>query len=297
MTRKTKQADEVSILVAVDDSYVMAAACTLRSVVDHLPVGRRLAVHVLADQVPAPSRDALERSLRSPGAARVCWHEMDFVDLDRVRLNPVLEHISRSTFSRLVLDSKLPRELDRILYLDCDLIVFQDLGLLFDLDMGGNTVLATRDQWIQTLSHRGHIPQSLLEGVEKTAPYFNAGVLLIDVERWRAQGVGASALDLLERHGKDLEYMDQDALNLVLSGRWGELAPRWNQQAGIFQGLRSELFPAREPLFQALRRSPHIVHYTTGEKPWLPGCRHPLRHAFFQVLDRTAWAGWRPAES
>ena len=285
------------MLVAIDDAYVMAAACTLRSVVDHLPVGRRLAIHVLADQVPVSSREALERSLGEPGVVKVLWHEMDFVDLHRARLNPVLEYISRSTFSRLVLDARLPSALDRVLYLDCDLIAFQDIGLLFDMDIGGNTVLAARDQWIQTLAHRGHIPESLLEGVEKTAPYFNAGVLLIDVDRWRAQRVGAAALDLLDRHGEGLAYMDQDALNLVLSGRWGELTPRWNQQAGIFQGLRSELFPGSEGLFQALRREPHIVHYTTGEKPWLPGCRHPLRNAFFQVLDRTVWAGWRPAES
>jgi lipopolysaccharide biosynthesis glycosyltransferase len=91
-----------------------------------------------------------------------------------------------------------------------------------------------------------------------------------------------------------VRWVDQYALNVVLSGRWGQLDLRWNQGARIFSYPSWSLSPFDRKTFEQLRDDPYIIHFTTADKPWLVSCLHPSRKLFFEYLDRTAWAGWRP---
>jgi lipopolysaccharide biosynthesis glycosyltransferase len=83
-------------------------------------------------------------------------------------------------------------------------------------------------------------------------------------------------------------------LNVVLADRWGRLDVRWNQGWHVFNYPTWEQSPFDRHSFEQLRDDPFIVHFTTRLKPWRPLCQHPFRAEFFQYLDRTAWAGWRP---
>jgi lipopolysaccharide biosynthesis glycosyltransferase len=92
-----------------------------------------------------------------------------------------------------------------------------------------------------------------------------------------------------------VRWNDQYALNVVLSGRWGQLDLRWNQAAHIFSYPSWSLSPFDRETFEQLRDDPYIIHFTTCDKPWLATCLHPSRKLFFECVDRTAWAGWRPS--
>ena len=80
----------------------------------------------------------------------------------------------------------------------------------------------------------------------------------------------------------------------MLAGRWGELDPRWNQIPQFWEPAAGDADPFPPALRELVIRDPWIVHYSTWSKPWHWGCTHPARERFFEVLDRTAWAGWRP---
>jgi lipopolysaccharide biosynthesis glycosyltransferase len=80
----------------------------------------------------------------------------------------------------------------------------------------------------------------------------------------------------------------------VLAGRWGQIDGRWNQGASIYAYPSASECPFDPATFTELRDDPHIIHFTTRYKPWLMSCLHPRRKQFFEVLDRTDWAGWRP---
>ena len=128
-----------------------------------------------------------------------------------------------------------------------------------------------------------------------SAPYFNAGVMLIDVDGWRKARLTEELLSCLAKNQEHVLWWDQYALNIVLSGRWGRLDARWNQGSHIFKYPSWEESPFDRASFEQQRHDPFIVHFTTSKKPWLASCRHPLRQRFYDVLDQTAWAGWRPA--
>jgi len=84
-------------------------------------------------------------------------------------------------------------------------------------------------------------------------------------------------------------------LNVVLAGRWGELDARWNQGTHVFMYPTWEQSPFDQATYEPLRNDPYIVHFTTRTKPWMPLCPHPFRAEFFEYLNRTDWAGWRPS--
>jgi lipopolysaccharide biosynthesis glycosyltransferase len=200
-----------------------------------------------------------------------------------------MQYISRSTYARLMLGKLLPEDVRRTIYLDCDTLVRADLGELWAIGQDGNVALAVQDYYVHTLGHPA-LSAYLPGGLPPASPYFNSGVLVIDVDLWRRHRTGARCMDNLGRHGEQNRYLDQDALNIVLHGKWKAIGYRWNQQQFIYKvGLKR--LPMNRAQYAVARNSPCIIHYTTADKPWKSACRHPLRQLFFEQLDKTAWSG------
>jgi lipopolysaccharide biosynthesis glycosyltransferase len=122
--------------------------------------------------------------------------------------------------------------------------------------------------------------------------------MVIPLDRWRADSVGEQTLNWLGRHV--FRYGDQCALNTVADGNWTALAPHWNVQSGhLDDDALAWIVESREDMERAAR-NPDVVHFTSfpgRNKPWEPRSSAPYRDAWFDALDRTAWAGWRPDDS
>jgi hypothetical protein len=130
-------------------------------------------------------------------------------------------------------------------------------------------------------------------GIPPGAKYFNAGVMVVDMERWRRDDVPGQVLDYLRQYRDTVFFMDQEGLNAVLAGKWGELDPRWNHNASIPSYRRRHAGTGGAS--GAGDREPWIVHFAGTLKPWRYGGGSSHRHLYYSYLDTTAWAGWRPA--
>jgi lipopolysaccharide biosynthesis glycosyltransferase len=263
----------IHVACAADDRFAMPLAVTLRSALDALSEPHRLEVHVLDGGIRPSNRERLERTLDSP---RV---RLRFVTppADALREIPRSGRFTPAAFYRLLADRLLPASLPRALYLDADLVVVADLARLWDEPLRGLPLLAVRDAGAPTVSSPWGLLNHRELGLAPDLAYFNSGVLSLDLARWRQEEIGEQLLRYLATHKNVIRWPDQDTMNAVLAGRWGELDPRWNQMP-----------QARET------RDPWILHFSTWSKPWHWDCAHPERARFFEVLDRTAWAGWRP---
>ncbi|MFC7702589.1 glycosyltransferase family 8 protein [Plastorhodobacter daqingensis] len=175
--------------------------------------------------------------------------------------------LPRSTYLRLWVAEALAPDYDRILYLDADMFLEAgDPGLLLDLDLGPHAVAAVRDmqQWSTPLKE---VSEFKAMGWP-AAPYFNAGLMLIDTTRFQADRVLARALEFRTAHPDAVHHHDQSLLNCVLRGNWAELSPVWNWQ-----------WVAKRPLF-ALWSGARLVHFVGHLKPWNdPRGVYPLRYA------------------
>lgn len=192
------------VVMACDENYAMPLAVALRSLVEsnerHWPID----VTVLTDGF---TRQAEERVLRSlpPGAARVRWVLIDLKDY--AAFTP-MSYLSRMTYARFQIERHFAEHVERILYVDVDTLILEDLAPLVHLDLAGRVVAAVPDHHIDGALQRGEVPDP--GGLPDVKRYFNAGVLLIDLPRWRAGGLSAKALAYLERFPQT-PYADQDA--------------------------------------------------------------------------------------
>jgi lipopolysaccharide biosynthesis glycosyltransferase len=275
-------AERLVIAAAADAAYALPLAVTLRSAVERLGDGFRLEVHAVDDGLGAEGRERVARSLAE--RADLVWHPPWPLD----RALPLWNHMAATTYQKLMLGSWLPAESSRALWLDGDLLVRADLAALWRTPLDGAVAAAARDRLVPTFGSRFGVGGRAELGLPDEAPYFNAGVLLVDLDRWRAESVGARALDYLARRGRRIWFWDQEALNAALHDRWRELDPRWNRHAVL-----ERLF-ARTPADAAAAEEAWIVHYCGRLKPWLYPGIDVHQAEYFRCLDATAWRGHRP---
>jgi lipopolysaccharide biosynthesis glycosyltransferase len=123
-------------------------------------------------------------------------------------------------------------------------------------------------------------------GIPGAAAYFNAGVLVMDLDRWRAGDVGTRLTDFLERYGETTWFSDQEALNAVLWDDWQPLDRGWNYITHVVESFLPA--PELEP------QDPGIVHFAGRSKPWVFGTMPMYAEEWYQVLDSTPWKAFRP---
>ena len=274
--------DSVVVVCATDERYVMPLAVMLRSAIDNLAVTRSLAVHILHSRV---SEDARRRVTQSLPADR-CAIEWIPVDASKVAGVPVWGRMPVSTYFKLLLPDVVDVNVKRAIWLDCDLIVTGDLSELWDTSLEGMPAAAVQDQLVPFASSKGGIASRAEIGIIADSKYFNAGVMIVDIDRWRAERVSARALDHLTRRWKSVVYWDQEGLNVALAGNWMELDEKWNCNVSL---------PANR--IRSGDRLPAILHYAGMLKPWMYRTREPAWSIYMRYLDRTSWARSRPARS
>ncbi|HEV7718504.1 MAG TPA: glycosyltransferase family 8 protein [Arsenicitalea sp.] len=238
------------IVLACDEAYAMPLATTLRSLTEANRAWWPLDIVVLAFAFSEATRTRVAASLPK-GSAEINWVA---VDLERFSGFSTLEHVSKVTYARFLIARVLPETTERALYLDADLIVLNDFGGLWETDLDGAAVGAVLDGLDPQLKE--DVPA--LHLVPRVQNYFNAGVLLIDLQKWRAEDISERALDYLAQH-PDTLFSDQDALNVACDGKWKQLDPRWNFV---------DFFERVEIATLGAERRPWIVHFAAWDKPW-----------------------------
>lgn len=278
--------DTISVVMASDNNYAMQLAVTLASIAT-APDGSPCTAYVLHDGIA----DDVKRRVEMSGHGRVDveWITVDAGALAAARTDA---RLPPSSLYRLLMADVLPADVDRVIYLDCDLVVRHDLGPLWSQSLDGAPVAAVRDARIVSIGAPGGPPSRAL-GVDPTNPYFNAGVMLTNLDAWRQEDVGPRALAMLSAH--TIPQLDQGALNAVFSGRWLRLPPKWNLQGSHFVERNNFAWTVEPTVeLEAAYADPAIVHFSGLSKPWNPRCAHPHRDDWFAALHKTAWAGWTP---
>lgn len=184
------------------------------------------------------------------------------------------------TYARLLVDELFDDP--RVLYVDSDILFQRDVVPLFETDLRGMTVAACHDPLIGTIGQERMDCKAL--GLDPAQPYFNAGLLLIDMPRWRDERVTERTLDYLSAHGDNCPYWDQSALNVTLCNRWHYANPAWNRFHILIGNPRFSIDVANSNL-----------HFVGPEKPWQLGCENvPGGTVFHSELARTQFADHRP---
>jgi lipopolysaccharide biosynthesis glycosyltransferase len=270
------------IATASDARYLPGAIGTLASTRMAVPEETRIEVLFLHDGLAEP----LQQRLRAALARLRGDTSIDFVRIDgNFPGYPDFYFPSKLTYARLLLPAICPP--GRLLYLDADLLVLKNPAPLCERESGPAGLSAAVETGIRTIS--GDPPRGDPGfPVDPRAPYFNAGVLALDLEAIRANGLFRRASDLLATRGAICKLHDQSALNFAANGGFDRLEPDWNRQT------HREGFDPVEAI-PTLRRRGMNVHFVTRAKPWLAWSPFPAERMFRAVLDAVD-PEWRGAE-
>ncbi|NMA97884.1 MAG: hypothetical protein GX970_07210 [Phyllobacteriaceae bacterium] len=184
------------------------------------------------------------------------------------RFHPVI-------YARLFLGELVDPNVSRILYLDSDTMVRTTLDPLFDMNLEGFAIAAVQQpDRMHCVAGRDLNTRKALSLVE---PYFNSGVMLIDLEQYRKMNF-PEKLSTVSREELALFYYDQDIINFCFRGRILELAPRWNLQNP-------------EPANEAY--NPLILHYSADAKPWVFWSRVAFKKTYRHVMTNAHYYRYR----
>ena len=186
--------DAVAIVCSADAGYLLPLTVMLVSVRAHLPARRHLDIHIIDEGIPEPEKARLRRSL-DVEAVTISWHTPDRSPLVGV---PLWGRPPLCVYNKLLVPDVLPEDLHTALWLDSDTLVLADISALWDEGTGGHTVLAVQDSVVPLVSSDMGVARYRELGLRADAKYFNTGVMLMNVQRWREQHVSDRALEYLK---------------------------------------------------------------------------------------------------
>jgi len=274
-----EELDGIDVALVVDSACAIGAAVTIRSATD--ATRGHITFYVIDCDLTQDDKESLERACEGNLDAAMMFLELP---------SDSLANQMGAMWAKFDMLKVLPAE--RVLYLEAGILVRRNLNELWSSDLGGKTLGAATDIGYPM----GH------EEIERR-PYFNSGVLLIDLSKAR---LGIDELTGLAKTMKDARFRDQDALNMYFADAWVPLGLTWNaQELGTYTNHPSL---DRDALKLEAMNDPNIVHFTgpvhssvvevldpdvkpPTAKPWgyLGAPNHPYESEWWQVLGKTGW--------
>jgi len=148
--------------------------------------------------VSAQSRRRVRRVVQRHGGT------LEWIPLDPDRLAdlPGNRWLPQISYARLFIPQLLPERFDKAIYLDCDTLVLENLRRLWARPVGGHSHLAVQDLGQPYVSSPEGVPDYETLGLPADAQYFNAGLMVMNLRRWRAERIGAQVMRYAHRHGR-----------------------------------------------------------------------------------------------
>jgi len=277
------------VVYSSNDSYAMHLGTSMCSLFDRNKNCPSITVYILSLGLSGNSIKGLENIAGQYGRKLVFVEMGDLKNRFRFQVDTGAYDIS--IMGRLFMGEMLPDSVERALYLDCDTVIVRPLGHLWSTKLEGNIMGAVMEPTIYE-----EVKQSI--GIGGKQPYFNSGVLLVDLKQWREKKVQERLLEFWQEKGGRLFASDQDVLNGTLKGRIKPLPPRYNFFTN-YRYFSYEDLAAHSPSYRAVakemfdeaRKHPAIIHYMGDERPWVRGSLNHYRRAYDKYLAQTPWAG------
>ncbi len=274
--------ETIHIVLGSDEKFAQHLAVTIASILYNARTP--IVFHILHDGLSAATIKNIEACADIADqrvAGRSVSFEFILLQLHEFKDLPSRANISLMTYARMKIPTLLA-QLPRVLYLDCDMVVCTDLAPLWTTDLGDNPIAACLDFVSpHKVSRLGIAPQH----------YFNAGMLLMNLDAMRAMGFN----DIVVAGFNDISRIfahDQDFLNLIFKNNWKRVHSRWNVVIH-----HNELRARRLPMydfaeFRAALAEPGIIHYT-GVKPSAYLHDSAFKDRYWRYLAMTPWRDYQ----
>lgn len=242
----------IHIVTATDNSYAEHLAVMLYSLLANKASSNPIAMYVISSELSEQNKALLKRAVGKFN------QNINFLNVDPRQYEPFMKsvtvgkyqkYLTKETYYRISIPDLLKKDIQKVIYLDCDMIVKADITRLWDKKLDVYYLGAVEDHWAKKTRN-----SDLL--IPADSKYFNAGMLVINLKKWREAQIKNKIIDYIQKHAAKIKFYSQDPMNAVLHDKWLQLNVKWNYQTEYL----------KYPELKGIR--PAIIHYTGGHKPW-----------------------------
>lgn len=236
----------INIVTVCNNNYTVLLAALLKSLEMNHVSGESIHLYIVNDGIENLNRQKIENS--TGGDIEIKWIEIADVYPKNISLPLDSSTFPLNVYVRLFIADFLPPHTSKAIYLDVDMIVKKDISSLWNTNLGDHYIAGVPDlseklssEWAGILNYREL-------GLNGDAKYYNSGLLLMNLERWRQTDLSVRILNCIHENKQFANFPDQYGLNVIFADQWLELDKRWNTYA-----------PSHES-------EPYIIHFI-GRKP------------------------------
>ncbi len=283
----------MNIVYSSSDSYSEICGISIVSLLENNKDVEHIDIYIIDNGITDENKKKLETTVRNYSRNLIF---VDSIDLEKITNTSI--YVGRwniGTFFRLYLSTLLPSSVEKVIYIDCDMIVRHSLDTIFNLDMEDCLVAGVDD--CRSDLYRVEI------GCKPGMVYINNGFMLINLKKWRENKLEEQFTKFIMERKGDLTYMDQAPLNGILGPRNQiyELPAIYNSQRIFFDFSYKQLLKLRKPNhhltleeYNAAVQNPIIVHFTpvfiSGTRPWQKKDKHPFTSEYRYYKSISVWA-------
>ncbi|MCR5348438.1 MAG: glycosyltransferase family 8 protein [Bacilli bacterium] len=238
----------VPVFYGCDQRFTPYLMASLASLLDNISTRRKYAIHILHTDI----NEETQAMIKAMGKANVTIEFTDVAPVIDSILGslPIRDYYSPSTYFRFVIASHFP-QYEKAVYVDADTVVIDDIANLYDTQLGNAYVGAVPEAVMNSIEDCGAYAEKVL-GIHRHK-YFNAGLLVINCNKWREFDVLGQFLTLISFYNF-VVAQDQDYLNVICKNKVHYLPRRWNAETIKTWNID--------------RKNLGIVHYAFAAKPW-----------------------------
>ena len=254
---------EMVLCSATDENYVLPLCVAITSICLNNP-SFSINYFVIVENLPESGRSKLydlEKKFKNLHLFCIEYNLPDDL-VNCLKETIAHSHLTLTAYARLFIGELLPNFIDRVIYLDCDIVCQKRLDDLWATDLDGKCLGGVIDILVKENTNRLHLQR-----------YVNSGVLVIDLKQWREKMYSKKITEYLNAYYKNVLFHDQDAINVVLQNEIVYVDKKWNAQTSSYQLSWLDGW-------NSLAKTANVIHFVSDLKPWIKGNGNPCEAVF-----------------
>lgn len=266
----------ISVVSVCDNHYSILLVALIKSIEANHHTSERIDFYVVSDKISSRNKSKINKSINK-NIIKIFWLEMSKCIPKQFELPTDKTSYPIKIYMKLFIPYFMPQHLEKIIFLDVDMIMLEDISNLWYTDLEDKVVAAVQDQFVKTMGNWGGIKNYREFNMTADTKYFNTGLLIFNTKKWLDLDITTKVINCTNENREFVVYGDQYGINAILANQWKELDHLWNRFA------------------YSEEERPFNIHFT-GRKPFYKTYEfnENYKRIFLDYLAQTEWENFKP---
>ncbi len=256
--------NKIHLILAADNNYAQHMGVAIISVLENSKYKEDLVFHVIENSISKTN----VRKIESIATKYKCQINFYKIDIEKTSNFPEYNYMTKASYFRLFIHQLLPSDIEKVIYLDCDIVALGEIKELYDIDVTNYMFAAVEDVKAKRILRNYFYPN--------LNNYFNAGVLVINLKKWREKIDIEGIYQFVDKYKQEIKNNDQDILNCLFLSDWKQIERKYNYDNRLnFKKLKVDDII--------------LLHYSCRIKPWSYLYTRKEKSHYIKHLKNSPW--------